>query len=251
MDCPVNQAPGRALASPWRHLRDWLAARLIAPRCLVCEEAGWAGQDLCRSCQQALCWNRSACQRCGLPLPAPAEACGQCHRQPPAFQRTLTPLVYRFPVDQLLPRLKFHNDLAAGRVLAELFLAALPARAEGDWPQALLPVPLHRSRLRQRGYDQALELAKTLSGALALPLCAAGLHRCRATGAQTERGVGARRRNVRGAFVIGNAPLPAHIALIDDVITTGATVRECARVLRAAGVRTIEVWAMARAPKWG
>lgn len=251
MDCPVNQSCHRKVDSRWRRLRDWFDLRVIAPRCLVCDEPGWAGRDLCQACQQALCWNRCACRRCGLPLPAPAEACGECLRRPPAFLQTETPLVYGFPVDHLLPRFKFHGDLAAGRALAELFLAALPARPAGDWPQALVPVPLHPDRLRQRGYDQALELAKALATGLGLPLCADGLRRCRSTGAQTERGAAARRRNVRGAFAPGRGALPARVALVDDVITTGATATECARVLRSAGVATVELWAMARAPKRG
>jgi ComF family protein len=158
-------------------------------------------------------------------------------------------LVYGFPVDQLLPRFKFHGDLAAGRVLAELFVRALPPRAMADWPQALVPVPLHPARLRQRGYDQALEVARTLSRLLSLPLGSDGLHRRRATSAQSELGARARRRNVRGAFVRGDGALPAHVALIDDVMTTGATVNECAQVLKQSGVKQIEIWVLARAPR--
>ena len=116
-------------------------------------------------------------------------------------------------------------------------------------PQLIVPVPLHRARLRQRGYNQALELARPLAHALRLPLRHDLLHRIRSTHAQTELGAIARRRNVRDAFhVPSGAALPAHVALLDDVMTTGATLAECARVLRRAGVQRVDLWALARAP---
>lgn len=115
-------------------------------------------------------------------------------------------------------------------------------------PQALVPVPLHRGRLRTRGYDQALELARALAQAGAPPVLADVLRRQRPTRAQSELGAKARRSNVHDAFVLrAGAPLPAHVALIDDVMTTGATVSECARVLLAGGVQRVDVWTIARA----
>ncbi len=249
MDCPVNQRPAVKVDS---RNRPWWAGWdrwLIPPQCLVCGEAGGDGRDLCAACAAALPWNRSACARCGLPLALPAEACGACLRRPPAFAQTEAPLRYHAPVDRLLPRLKFHGDLAVGRLVTELFADALPPRAPGDWPQALVPVPLHPQRLRERGYDQALELARGLSRLLALPLCGDALRRCRATSAQSELGEVARRRNVRHAFAVTGRPLPACIALVDDVMTTGATLGECARVLRSAGVARVEAWVIARVPR--
>ena len=119
-------------------------------------------------------------------------------------------------------------------------------------PQALLVVPLHKNRLRQRGYNQALELARPMARALAMPLCLDALRRVRSTHAQTELDAHARRRNVRGAFaLLDGAALPAHVAVLDDVMTTGATLAECARVLKRAGVQTVDAWALARAPAPG
>lgn len=218
---------------------------LLAPRCLVCCEPGHGGLDLCMECCMALPWNLDACRQCGLPLNGDASHCGACQLSPPPYTLTQSALHYAFPVDRLLPRFKFHGDLAAGTVLATLLHWAVdPA----ELPQALVPVPLHRSRLRQRGYDQALELAKALARECRLPLCADRLVRARATSAQTELGATARLNNVRDAFAIrpGRA-LPAHVALIDDVMTTGATVSECAHVLLAAGVERVDVWTVARA----
>jgi ComF family protein len=142
-------------------------------------------------------------------------------------------------------RFKFAGTLAAGRSLSLLWIASpLPALR----PRAIVPVPLHRSRLRRRGYNQALELARPLARSLDIPLWCGGLRRIRATNAQTELTAVQRRRNVRGAFTVAShGPPPDHVAVLDDVCTTGATLAECARVLQRAGVRRVDVWALARA----
>jgi ComF family protein len=218
---------------------------LLAPRCLVCGEAGTGGLDLCRWCRAELPWNDSACPRCALPLAAGMD-CPRCLAEAPPFTRAHAAFRYEFPVDRLLPRFKFHADLAAGALLATLLQWSLDP---GQWPQALLPVPLHRSRLRTRGYDQALELAKALSRHTRLPLIGSRLRRVRRTRAQTELGASARRRNVAGAFALApGPPLPAHVALVDAVLSTGATAGECAHLLLVAGVERVDLWAVASAP---
>jgi ComF family protein len=231
-----------------RAARRWLrrtAQALLPSRCLLCGEAGDADLDLCAECFAALPWNRTPCAHCGLPLAVAAAACGQCLRAPPPFAATFAPWTYAFPLDRLLPRFKFHGDLAAGALVVRRWLAGAAAVAR---PQAFVPVPLHARRLRERGYDQALELARPLARGLDVELMAHGLARLRATSAQTALGAGARRRNVRGAFVADRRTRwPPHVALVDDVMTTGATLAECARVLRAAGVARVDVWVAARA----
>ncbi|MET0331963.1 MAG: ComF family protein [Dyella sp.] len=219
---------------------------LLPLRCLLCGAPGADGVDLCPGCVAELPRNRSCCARCALPLASPAALCGRCQRQPPPWDAAWAPFRYGWPLDRLESRFKFAAELAAGRVLSALWLREpMPP----SLPSLLLPVPLHQSRLRQRGYNQALELAKPLAGAHALTLRHDLLLRQRATDAQTELDARERRRNVRGAFAIKtDAVLPSHVALLDDVMTTGATLAECARVLRRAGVARIDVWALARAP---
>ncbi len=254
-----------------------LGRTLLPLRCLVCGEAGFDGHDLCVDCQRALPWNRSACACCGLPMPVlstgegpePVAACGRCIKKPPPLDRVHAAFRYGFPVDRLLPRFKFHHDLAAGRELAEAMRFAfaetlrqapplptyghpLPRGEREDQlhddarPGALIAVPLHPKRLRQRGYNQALELARPLAKAFAIPLLHDGLHRIRNIAPQIGLGALARRRNPRGAFAIGADALPAHVVLVDDVMTTGATLYECARVLKRAGVRRVDAWVAAR-----
>lgn len=172
--------------------------------------------------------------------------CGDCLRDPPLLAETRAVFVYGFPLDRLVPRFKFHRDLAAGRLMADLMAGALTSAPR---PDALVPVPLHARRIRQRGYDQALELARPLAATLALPLRADLLQRIRATAAQSELDAGQRRRNLARAFAVPKqAALPDHVALVDDVMTTGATLAAAAHALRAAGVERVDAWVCARVP---
>lgn len=231
-----------ALLAPLHRLQ-----RFVLPwRCLLCGAAGVAGMDLCADCAAELPRNRSCCARCALPLALPAAVCGECQRRMPPWDAAWAPFRYGWPLDRLESRYKFANDLAAGRVLSTLWQREPCPVA---LPQVLLSVPLHRSRLRQRGYNQALELARPLARALAMPLRHDVMQRLRRTEAQTELDAVGRRRNVRGAFALREGvALPGHVALLDDVMTTGATLAECTGVLKRAGVSRVDVWALARAP---
>lgn len=226
-----------------------LARRGWPAHCLVCREAvETAGIDLCAACRRALPWQRHACPRCALPLGAPAPACGTCLRRPPPVTETRAIFRYEPPLDRLLPRLKFHDDLAAGRLCAALMADVLAGTLAGaPRPDALVPLPLHRARLRSRGFDQTLELARPLARALALPLRDDLLVRARATAPQSRLDAAARRRNLRGAFSVRiDGPLPVHVALVDDVMTTGATLHAAADALRRAGVARVDAWVCAR-----
>jgi ComF family protein len=220
---------------------------LLPATCLVCGAAG-RGRDLCDGCAGDMTPNRRACARCAIPLESPGALCGLCAKRAPPQASAWVPFVYGAPIDLLLTRFKFAGDLAAGRVLAELALAERPPHAA--LPDALVPVPLHASRLRERGYNQALELARAWSRALRVPLVTDALVRTRATPAQTGLSALERRRNLRGALAVV-VPLPRRVAIVDDVMTTGTTLRESARALRRAGCGEVQVWAVARAPRIG
>jgi len=217
----------------WFQVDRW-AQRLLrwcAPSpCLVCREAGGSHlefEGLCAQCQAGLPWNQQ-------PVPL-LKHLGEIHAA----------CIYRTPIDRLLPRFKFHHDLAAGRLLAQLMLHGL---RDAPRPDALVAVPLHPSRLRRRGYDQALELARPLARALRLPLLTNGLTRIRATSPQSELDATARRRNLKDAFTAKAGDWPSHIALIDDVMTTGATLNAAANALRKAGVNKVDAWVCAWVP---
>jgi ComF family protein len=227
----------------------WLGAlehRFLPPTCLLCGEAGAAGRDLCAGCMTDLPRNCAACPRCAAPLPAGQTGpCDRCRAHPPDFDRAFVPFRYRPPVDFLIVRLKFSGRLAHARLLGELFAAALAERG-GPPPDCIVPVPLHLRRLRERGFNQALELARAVARRRGIPLLANGLRRVRYTLPQTRLDAHRRQTNPLGAFALGG-PLPGQrIVLMDDVVTTASTIGECARVLRAGGATDIEIWAIGR-----
>lgn len=234
-----------------------LASTLWPGNCLACGAAGQDGRDLCLLCEAAIPWHPSACLRCGLPLAAEkanatnphdteSATCASCLAEPPPLVEVRAACTYGAPLDRLAPRFKFHGDLAAGRVLSALMVQAFAALPR---PDAIVPVPLHRSRLRQRGYDQALELARPLASALGVPLLDGALLRAIATTPQSRLDAADRRYNVEDAFdVRPRVDLPAHVVLVDDVMTTGATLHSAAQCLYRAGAVRVDAWVAARVP---
>ena len=223
---------------------SWLALQALPLRCLVCSEPGADGMDLCHACYAALPWNDHACPVCALPLPegAPVASCGMCLHDAPLQTAAAATFVYAAPVDQLILRFKFHNDLAAGRLLSQLMLQRVPPFLT----EPLMPMPLHRKRLRKRGYDQALELTRPLAREMCLPLWQ-GLARKRATAAQSGLDAEARQQNMRDAFAVRFAP-PKALILVDDVMTTGATLQAAVHALQGYGLRRATLWVCARTP---
>jgi ComF family protein len=202
---------------------------------------------LCSGCLAALPAIEAACHCCALPLAGTEQGrlCGQCLQRPPAFDRSISLFRYQPPVAGLIQQLKFNGRLSVARTLGELLVQRVAS--SHPLPEAVLPVPLHATRLRERGFNQALELARPLTRALRLPLLAQHCQRIRATSAQTSLTAKQRRKNIRGVFQVVE-PLPAkHIAIVDDVMTTGQTVNELAKTLRKAGATQVDVWVCARA----
>lgn len=227
-----------------------LLEALFPPTCVLCGAAGAAGQDLCAHCEAELPWNLHCCPRCALPLEGSGPdglLCGNCQRHPPSYERCLVALRYESPVPTLVGDAKFRGRLNAVRLLGQL-LARSALASDQPLPEVLVPVPLHKGRLAERGYNQALEIARVVGRALALPVDPSCCKRRLPTLPQAALAVDARRRNIRGAFS-ARAPLGwRHLAILDDVVTTGSTVEELARVLRRAGAERIQVWAVARTP---
>jgi ComF family protein len=206
------------------------------------------GRDLCQGCHLDLPHNHHPCRHCGLPLPAAAprgSICGECQKHPPRFDRCLAALSYESPADHLISGLKFHGRLSYGRLMAELLGNYLNRRDEA-LPGLIIPVPLHPSRLRERGFNQALELARPLSQLFDIPIDSESCIRARATEPQSGLDKKERRRNIRGAFEMKGNLGAKEVALVDDVVTTGSTANELARLLRRHGVEEIEVWTVAR-----
>lgn len=212
--------------------------------CALCGASGTAGLDLCTSCQADLPPLGITCLRCARPLLTPG-TCGTCQRQAPPQDRTLSAYRYAPPLDHLILQLKFHGKLHLAPLLGKLTAEYLEQCAH-PLPECIIPVPLHPSRLRERGFNQALELAKPIAARLKIPINYQIVYRRRNTATQSGLPQQERKRNMRGAFAIQGTLAAQHVAIMDDVLTTGHTVGELTRTLRRAGAQTIEVWTCAR-----
>lgn len=225
---------------------------ILPQQCLLCQGPCRPGDSygLCRGCLKDLPWNISACQRCALPLPVGyaqgrQPLCGQCLSHAPPFQLTHAAWRYAPPMDYLIQQIKFHGDLACTRTLGELLAISLKA-AVIDYPDLLVPVPLHSRRLRERGFNQALEIARPISRLLNIPIDSKSCQRVRSTGPQSDLPLSQRQANIRNAFVVSTSLQVQHVAIVDDVMTSGHTVSALASELLKQGVERISVWCCAR-----
>lgn len=236
-----------------RVARAWGAAildRLLPRQCLMCGCVSGA-QNLCSACAAEMPRIGHACRQCALPLAHEADRyCGRCLGKPPPWDDASAALAYGFPVDQLVLRFKFRRSLSCGQVLAREL--ALAVRNSGlALPHCIVPVPLHRWRHFARAYNQADFLARRVGRTLALPVHNGIIQRRRRTRAHSGLNAAARKKNIRNAFRCrippGRREDFRHVALLDDVMTTGATLAECTRTLKKAGVGRVSVWVAARA----
>ncbi|CAJ2376060.1 MAG: Competence protein F [Arenicellales bacterium IbO2] len=218
---------------------------LLPRRCALC--AARAERGFCGDCRQMLPWITRACEICGAELPAGAPGvCGGCQaEEPPSYDRAVIPFRYCEPVAGQIRLLKYRDQLGHAAALGAM-LSLHARRARPPHPDALMPVPLHGKRLRLRGFNQAMEIAKSVGRELGIEVRHRELRRIKNTVPQVGLSHAARRSNVRGAFRA--SPLRGmHIALVDDVVTSGSTVDAAARALKRAGAETVSVWAVARA----
>jgi ComF family protein len=220
---------------------------LLPAQCLVCHKpSDLKHRCLCTDCETYLPENLHACSHCGLAYQGgDFGICGACLKKPPVFDASWSAWRYDPPIDILIKGIKYHRQLAAAELLGQLMASRLVDSGQ-PLPEALLPIPLHRSRLWRRGFNQAIELFRPVSRQLDIPMIIHDVIRVRATPSQVGMDVRQRKRNLRGAFKI-KAQLPAHVAIVDDVVTTGATVSELTRALKRAGVKRVQVWSAARA----
>lgn len=218
--------------------------------CAVCH--GWGRARVCDACDHRYTVAVPRCVRCALQVPSGVPVCGACLVDPPAFTSALAAVDYTHPWDGLVGRFKFHAALDLARPLARRMLQA-QRNAAWPVPDLLLPVPLSRARLRERGYNQAWELARRLGRELSCPVDPALLLRVRNTLHQLALPPGERTGNVRGAFAVEplrRAELAGRrVTLVDDVMTSGATLAEASRVLLQAGATEVHVWVLARTPR--
>ncbi|MEX1032303.1 MAG: ComF family protein [Cellvibrionaceae bacterium] len=221
---------------------------LLPHRCLLCSDPH-AESSLCNACRADLPWLDCACMHCALPLPEDAELCGRCLTTSPSFDRCRAAFRYTSPIDRLIGQFKNQRHLGAGKLLSHLLADEIRLVTDDQGlPELIAPVPLHWRRQLQRGFNQAAFVAEALARELNIPLVAAA-KRCRATPKQQQLNRKQRLRNLDCAFVINEELVrDRQVAIVDDVVTTGATAEALGRQLKKAGARRVEVWALARTP---
>ncbi len=203
-------------------------------------------EGLCAGCREELPrLPVPHCPVCAIPTTTP-DICGRCLKRAPRFDAVTAGFLYTFPVDRLIARLKFGNTLAVSKVLGRELCAAL---AQQPRPDFVLPMPLSETRLRERGFNQATEIARVLAAEMGIPLATGACERQRHTAPQMGLSLARRRANLRNAFHCETALKDAHIAVVDDVLTSGATLDELARTLKQAGARRVTGWIVARTPE--
>jgi ComF family protein len=226
----------------------FVRSTLFPHYCPVCDAPLTQDLALCPACYAELPVNSRACPLCALPSTGETgQTCGQCLQRPPPYTASYVPLLYHPPLSQLIGELKFGHKLHLVRTLSRLFCELLPGNH--PLPELIVPVPLHPHRLRERGFNQAQELARGVAAELNLKIDRRHCRRTRPTPPQTELDLSARRRNLKSAFQADAAFAGRHIALFDDVITTGSTVTAASQALLRSGAQRIDVWALARTPE--
>jgi ComF family protein len=212
--------------------------------CLLCLDPAVAG-SVCDNCERLLPRSAERCQRCALPLPE-GRLCGECLRNPPPFDDVVTAFDYRFPIDRLVHRFKFSADLATGAYLGDALARAVAAAPP---PDLVVASPASAARLRERGFNPALVLARRVASRLGVALDPRGLAKVRHTPPQTGLDRADRRRNLRGAFSVRRRLEGPHVVVVDDVMTTGATLSALATVLKDGGASRVSGWVVARTPE--
>lgn len=225
-------------------------------KCLLCDETTESKRlPICTDCESELPWLREHCSVCALPMHGAELICGECQKHPPVFDKVVAPWSYSFPVDSMINRFKHHAQWPLGRLLGDLLGDYVQHNLDDGLarPDLLLPVPLTPQRQRQRGFNQAQMLATSLSNHLHIPVLNHGLTRIIEAPAQQGLDAATRKKNLRKAFLV--APETQfqglHLALVDDVLTTGATAQSLSRLLLKAGAARVEVYCLARTPKPG
>ena len=224
-------------------------------QCLVCRS--WQSEVLCAACVARHAAPQSRCIRCAIDVPASVDVCGRCVLEAPPQVSTIAAVTYGYPWDRLITGVKLHDHAAWAKPLADLLAAAVqrditPPRTAMVWPDVVVPMPMTDARMRARGVHHTWVLARHVAQALRLPARVETVQRLREAPPQVGLDRAARLANVRGAF----AMVPRHravwrerhVAVVDDVMTTGATAAELSRLLMEQGASSVQVWVVARTP---
>lgn len=222
-----------------------------AGACVACLDSN-SVDGLCHACRSDLPINRWCCRLCCLPLATQSQelTCGDCLKAPPPYERSRIPWRYQYPIDGMISRYKYSGQRKFARPLIQDMCGYLKEQLDGyerGHPDLLVPAPMHPAKRRKRGFNQARDIAEHLSRTLGIPLDTNLVYRTRHTPAQQGLNRAQRLANLADVFAV-KGKVPERVAIVDDVVTTGATARLLASRLKEAGALDVEVWALARTP---
>jgi ComF family protein len=233
-----------------KNLTSWnLLGWFMPPICILCHQPAGRLQDLCHPCQNDLPILPQTCPRCAKTFIQTTLTCGACLKRPPPYDAAHALFSYQTPITKLIMELKFQDALLNAKILGERMAEAI----QHNWylkkplPSIIIPMPLHKKRLQERGFNQSLEIARPIAKHLKIPLDTTSCQRIKATAAQAMLPAKKRKHNIQNAFTVTGDLRGRHIALLDDVSTTGFSMTELAKTCKKAGASQIDVWFCARA----
>ncbi|OGT05872.1 MAG: hypothetical protein A2103_05605 [Gammaproteobacteria bacterium GWF2_41_13] len=233
-----------------KHLQQ-MADYLLPHTCCFCQKKTHRSFELCPPCESQLPRIKQACTVCGKITPYHFPICVSCLKNPPPFDRTYVLFPYESLAARMITRLKFGYELRYAKILGQLMAHYLidtwSREPSVEKPECIIPIPLHLKRLKERGFNQSVEIARPIQKRLHIPIELYAGHRMRYTQAQSSLPQAERKKNVAKAFATHKNFRANHVAILDDVMTTGYTVSEFSRALRKKGVQKIDVWCCARA----
>jgi ComF family protein len=232
-------------------VNNWLNIiqnKLLPPRCILCDQPGFLHLDLCAACYQELPRNTNCCYRCAESLEiitSSPQLCGRCLSKPPDFDDTYAPYLYQGNMRYLVTQLKFAQQYKHARLLGQLLAQYIAENAQAV--ECILPMPLHKKRYRERQFNQSIEIARQVDKQLAIPVDLYSCIRQRDTAQQSSLPAKQRQKNMKNAFKMVKQLQVQHVAILDDVMTTGASVGALASCLKQSGVSKVDVWVCTRA----
>lgn len=234
---------------PARSIREGLRQK----HCYLCKQTIYRSQPICDGCREDLPWNNQACSTCALPMPGLylTGCCGDCLNNPPSYKKCIALFSYTFPINTLISDFKYNKQRHYGKLMAKMLALKINNEIENKnitKPDYLIPVPLHSNRFDTRGFNQSEDICVDLSKHLNIPVDRQSLQRKIDTPSQTTLSKKERQHNLHKAFHIQKSFNGKVVALIDDVITTGATVEHLSTLLRGAGAKEVYVWSLAKTP---
>ncbi len=235
----------------YKQVNHWLNIiqySLLPARCILCETSIKGQKDLCKACETRFIRLNSCCSRCATSFASHSlenNICGNCQKQPPAFDKVYAPFVHQGNIRHLINDLKFNNAYKNARLLAELLAQHISIKCTLK-PELIIPMPLHPQRYRERGFNQSLEIAKIVSQLLKIPYSTTHCQRIKNTAHQINLTGKQREQNIKQAFKLSMPIKHKHIVIIDDVMTTGATANELAKIFKTGGVKRVDIWVCSR-----